>query len=158
MSPQKSKKKRITSTSFRPRLSEEGKPSTAALPGKPTPRPWPTSGLVTTLGFPPSPTLPALPPAESQSHFTLGVGCGPQSALLRTCSISGKKIYVLYVAIFPRAPVFFFFKARVLSGGLMGGGKCKPELLLYLKVIKLYLMQTACLLLPPSISRITIRV
>lgn len=29
-----------------------------------------------------------------------------------------------------------------------GGGECKPELLIYLKVIKLCLMQTACLLLP----------
>lgn len=29
------------------------------------------------------------------------------------------------------------------------GGECKPELLIYLKVIKLCLMQTACLLLPP---------
>ena len=29
-----------------------------------------------------------------------------------------------------------------------GGGECKPELLIYLTVIKLCLMQTACLLLP----------
>lgn len=39
-----------------------------------------------------------------------------------------------------------------------GGGECKPELLIYLKAIKLCLMQTACLLLPPSISRTTMGV
>lgn len=39
-----------------------------------------------------------------------------------------------------------------------GWGECKPELLIYLKVIKLCLMQTACLLLPLSISRTTMRV
>lgn len=30
----------------------------------------------------------------------------------------------------------------------LGAGECKPELLIYLKVIKLCVMQTACLLLP----------
>ena len=39
-----------------------------------------------------------------------------------------------------------------------GGGERKPELLIYLKAIKLCLMQTACLLLPPSISRTTVGV
>lgn len=33
-------------------------------------------------------------------------------------------------------------------------GECKPELFIYSKAIKLCLMQTSCLLLPPSISRI----
>lgn len=39
---------------------------------------------------------------------------------------------------------------------LWGGGKCKLELLIYSKLIKLCLMQTACLLLPLSISRTTL--
>lgn len=114
MSPQKRKKekrnkKTTTSTSIRPQLSEKG--SLVLLPSQVThSKALAHLGLGNhTRGLPPSLTLPALPPAKSQSHFTLWVGCVPQSTLLRTCSISGKKIYVLYVVIFPRAPVFFSF-------------------------------------------------
>lgn len=47
----KKEKNRTTSTSIRPWQSEEEKLSTAALPvNLPIPRPWPTLGLVTTLG------------------------------------------------------------------------------------------------------------
>lgn len=50
----KKKKKRITSTSIRPQLSEEGAQHRCP-PREPSPRPWPASGLVTTPGAPSEP-------------------------------------------------------------------------------------------------------
>lgn len=98
----------LTSTSIKPRLSE-GKPSTAVLPGNPLQGLGPPWALVTTPGVSSKPHSSSTSTGRVPEPLYLGMGCGPQSALLRTCTISGKKIYVLYVAIFPRAPLFFSF-------------------------------------------------
>lgn len=108
-SPQKRERERLDSTSIKPWLSE-GKPSTAALPGIPLQGLSPPLAMVTTPGASSKPLLfqhfhRQSPRATSSWGWTVA----PQAALLRTCATSGKKIYVLYVAIFPRAPVFFSF-------------------------------------------------
>lgn len=105
----KRERERLDSTSIKPWLSE-GKPSTAALPGIPLQGLSPPLAMVTTPGASSKPLLfqhfhRQSPRATSSWGWT----AAPQAALLRTCATSGKKIYVLYVAIFPRAPVFFSF-------------------------------------------------
>lgn len=67
-------------------------------------------------------------------------------------------MYYMWLYFLEHLFFFSFSKPGSCLDDLWGGGKCKPELLIYLKVIKLCLMQIACLLLPPSISRITVGV
>lgn len=145
-------KKRLTNTSIKPRLSKQ-KPSTAALLGNPLQGLSPPWAMVTTPGasFKPHSSSTSTGRVPEPLHPDSGRAMAPSQLCSGPALFQGRRFMYYMWLYFLEHLCFSLSKPGSCLDDLRG--EYKPELLIYLKAIKLCLMQTACLLLPPSISR-----